>query len=160
MIFKFPYILYPPFNPEARYRPMLRVSILINNEVKQPDWDALVDSGSDKTISYAEFGKSMGVNFEDKALRQEVDRLGWNFDWHIEGIGKGQIPVCITPADIQINGKLIKKVQMHWIKHSFTDGSDFPVMLGQDTVFQAFDIHFSKRQRIFFLNDEVFTPKD
>lgn len=159
MISEFPYILYPPFNPEARYRPMLRVSVSINDQVKQPDWDALVDSGSDKTISYAEFGTRMGIDFKDKDLVNQVDALGWTFDWHVEGIGKEKIPVFITPVDLIINGKLIKDIQMHWIKQSFTGGADFPIMLGQDSVFQAFDIHFSKRQRKFFLNDEKFEPK-
>ncbi len=122
------------------------------------DFDALVDSGSDVTLSYAAFGRILGMPFEDKTFREKSETLtGLPFEHKIEGIGKDSVPVYVAPATLTINGKEIL-ASIHWIREKFNPENDFAVVLGQDTIFSLFDVHFSKRQHKFFINDEVFAP--
>lgn len=155
----FKYQKFPSGKPEAAFRPMIKVSFAINNQPIQPAFDALIDSGSDKTISYEMFAYFLGIAFSNKKLKENVDSLGWEFNSEIEGLGPEPIKVYKTPVDMIINGKIIKNVQMHWLRLPFKAATDFPVMLGQDTIFEAFDIHFSKRQFKFFLNEDKFNPE-
>ena len=137
-------------------RPMVTAT-LINGTASLP-FDALVDSGSDKTISFAEIGASLGIDFNDETFRKETEtKTGMLFESEIFGLGKDPLKVFVTLIDIELLGHK-QTVRMYWIKEKFAAGVDFALILGQDSIFSAFDIHFSKRQHKFFLNDKVFTP--
>lgn len=137
-------------------RPII-TAILIKGETKLP-MDALVDSGSDKTVSFAQFGALMGIDFYDEKFRQEMEsKTGLAFEQDIFGLGKVPIAAFLTLMDIEVNGKR-QTVKMYWIREKFDQNTDFAIILGQDSIFYTFDVHFSKRQDAFFLNEEKFNP--
>ena len=66
-------------------RPLLTAT-LVNNGSSLP-FDALVDSGSDKTISFAEIGVSLGINFSDEKFKAETQtKTGMPFEDEIFGL--------------------------------------------------------------------------
>lgn len=144
-------------SPEPRLRPIIRVTLKYGDTVQ--DFDALVDSGSDVTLSYVTLGVPMGLklNYDDTAKKKIETLTGLPFDHTINGLGKEPVKVCVVPAKLVIYGKEIT-ASIHWIKEDFNSATDFSIVLGQDTIFSLFDIHFSKRQHKFFLNEKVLTP--
>ena len=137
-------------------RPLLATT-LIKDGVSLP-FEAIVDSGSDKTISFEEIGIALGTNFLNEKFRVETEiKTGMPFEDEIFGLGKEPIRAFITLMDIEVTGHK-QTVRMYWIREKFDPHSDFALVLGQDSIFSMFDIHFSKRQYKFFLNDQVFQP--
>lgn len=108
----FPYQWFPKSDVSAgravikdnkTLRPMLTAT-LINGKAALP-FDALVDSGSDKTISFAEIGASLGIDFNDETFRKETEiKTGMLFEDEIFGLGKDSLKVFITLIDIEILG--------------------------------------------------------
>ncbi len=100
----------------------------------------------------------MGIDFYNEEFRKEMQtETGMEFEQDIFGLGKVPIPTFLTLMEIEINGKR-QTVKMYWIREKFNQDTDFALILGQDSIFYLFDVHFSKRQHKFFLNDQVFTP--
>ena len=165
MLSSFPYQWFPRGDISAGrtvikdskiLRPLLTAT-LIRGGTNLPI-DALVDSGSDKTISFAQFGTLMGIDFYNEDFRKDMQtKTGMEFEQDIFGLGKVPIPAFLTLIEIEVNGKR-QMIKMYWIREAFKQDTDFALILGQDSVFYLFDIHFSKRQHKFFLNDQVFTP--
>ncbi len=159
MIYRFEYKTFPEGNTERKKRPILRLTLRYGKESLTAD--GIVDSGSDKTISHEVFARDIGIVFESKKLREESEiKTGIPFDHEIIGLNNQPIPVYVVPVELEIAGKKLD-VPVHWIKKEqpFTPKIDFPFILGQDSIFELFDVHFSERQRAFFLNDDVFSPK-
>ena len=145
------------FKDTKTLRPLFTAT-LINGEARLPI-EGLVDSGSDKTLSFAQFGTLMGIDFYNENFRKEMQtKTGLEFDQEIFGLGKVPIPAFLTLMDIEANGKR-QTVRMYWIREVFDQDTDFALILGQDSIFSMFDIHFSTRQLKFFVNDEKFEPK-
>lgn len=153
MSIPFSYQPFPLASPD-RLRPMIRVTLQVGSTVQ--DFDALVDSGSDVTLSHVDIGVPMGITFECGANeKKRIEQLtGLPFEYKISGIGSEPVNVYVVQAIVLINGKRIE-ANIHWIKGNFNPGGDFPIVLGQDTIFSLFDINFSKRQHKFFLSEEV-----
>ncbi len=100
----------------------------------------------------------MGIDFYNEDFRRDMQtKTGMEFEQDIFGLGKVPIPAFLTLIDLEINSKR-QTVKIYWIREVFNQDTDFALILGQDSIFYLFDIHFSKRQRKFFLNDQVFTP--
>lgn len=165
MLSSFPYQWFPRGDVSAgrqvvkdnkTLRPLLTAT-LIRGETHLPI-DALVDSGSDKTISFAQFGTLMGIDFYNDDFRKDMQtKTGMEFEQEIFGLGKVPIPAFLTLIELEVNGKR-QMIKMYWIREAFNQDTDFALILGQDSIFFSFDIHFSKRQHKFFLNDQPFTP--
>ena len=158
MIASFNYVRFPPASKEPKLRPMLKVYFKSHINTL-PAFDALVDSGSDITLSYEEIGRKLGIDFDDEGFRKKTElQTGLPFNDKVSGLAPKPVDVFVVPVELSINGKTMK-VCVRWIKENFNSETDFPIMLGQDSVFWLFDIHFSKRQHKFFLSEEVFQPK-
>ncbi len=157
-LYPFKYIKFPPFGREPKFRPMIRIRFL-NTKASLPDFDALIDSGSDITLSYESFGRQLGIDFDDpKVRRKSEQQSGWPFEDQISGLAEAPIPVYVVPVHMLINGQE-SLISMRWLRMPFNPETDLPVILGQDSAFSLFDIHFSRRQMKFFFNDKVFTPE-
>lgn len=144
------YQLYPPGETE-KYRPIVQARVGYNGTLT--GFHAIVDSGSDWTISFAEIGEALGINFNSKQLEKELESKGVKFKDKIEGI-TGSCEVYTVPANLVFNDKEATVV-IRWLRAKFDPTRDFPLILGQDSVFSFYDIHFSRRQRMFSLNTEI-----
>ena len=146
----FDYQLYPPGETE-KYRPMIRVELAHNESTA--GFQALIDSGSDWTISFVEIGQTLGIDFTSQELKSDVEKAGIKFNDKIEGL-TGLCEVYTTPV-ILVFGDNEEQIIVRWLKKKLDPGRDFPVILGQDSVFSLYDVHFSRRQKKFFLNTEI-----
>ena len=147
---KFNYQLYPLGETE-KYRPMIKTRIGYNGALS--GFQAIVDSGSDWTISFVEIGEALGINFDSDLLKEEMESRGLKFKDKVEGI-TGNCEVYTVPANLAFNDKEATIV-VRWLRTKFDPKKDFPLILGQDSIFSFYDIHFSRRQKKFFLNSEV-----
>ena len=158
MLFHFEYKTFPKGNTERKKRPVMQVTLKAKENITT---DAILDSDSDKTSSHELFVRDIGIIFEDAKFRKETElKTGLPFEDYVIGLNNQPIPVYIVPVQLEIANKKIT-VSVYWIKQNqpFQPEKDFPVILGQDSVFEIFDVHFSERQRKFFLNEEKFAPK-
>lgn len=147
---RYTYQLFPPGETE-KYRPMIKAKVCYN---AQPlGFHAIIDSGSDWTISFVEIGEALGINFDSALLKEEVESKGLKFEDYVEGVS-GSCGVYTVPANLAFNGKE-ETVVIRWLKAKFNPAKDFPLILGQDSIFSFYDIHFSRRQKKFFLNTEI-----
>ena len=80
--------------------------------------------------------------------------MGLEFESNFFGLGKEPIKVYTYPISIFMHDRE-EKIVVRWIKHDMDSRTDFPVVLGQDSIFMYFDIHFSRRQKKFFLNKDI-----
>ncbi len=151
-ILPFKYLPYPG----DRLRPIIKATLEYGKT--QIDFYSLVDSGSDVTISYEELGRGMGINFDDQELKKQVDKKGLKFDDKITGL-TGSCPVYTVPIKLIFNNKETEIVVL-WLRTRLDTKADFPLVLGQDSIFQIFDIYFSKRRHKFILTDEILPDLD
>ena len=149
-VFSFDYQLYPPGETE-KYRPMIKVGLCYKESTA--GFQALVDSGSDTTISFVEVGNALGIDFSDTRLASEIEGMGMKFLDRVEGL-TGGCEAYTAPAKVVFNGRE-ETVVIKWLKQRLDPRNDFPIILGQDSIFSLYDIHFSRRQKKFFLNTEI-----
>ncbi|MBI2574436.1 hypothetical protein HYV82_00960 [Candidatus Woesearchaeota archaeon] len=135
MAIPFDYIPYPPYHPDPRFRPMVKVSFIKDNR-KFPT-DALVDSGSDITLSFVEIGESLGINFKSPNTKKNVELMGFEFESEFFGLGKDPIKVYTCPISILMHDRK-EIIVVRWICHKMDSNTDFPVVLGQDSLFMCF----------------------
>lgn len=145
-IFPFKYITYPG----DKLRPIVKVFIKYRNT--EAGFHSLIDSGSDITLSYAELGMALGINFDDPKLKSLVEEKGIPFEDEISGL-TGACKVYNVPTTISFGGKEIEVI-VRWIRQPLNTKTDFPIVLGQDSIFELFNIYFSKRNHKFILTDE------
>jgi len=117
---------------ELVYRPLA----LINVKFPYFSMNALIDSGSDKTISYMEpFGKMLGVNIED--FEGEPEELNG-----LTGSGKAwpkHMPIWIGPHRLNI--------PIFWMTKPYNIRTDYQMILGRKILFNNFDIIFREREK-------------
>ncbi len=149
----FKYVRFPPNGKDPKFRPMIKISM---TEKSVLPLDALVDSGSDITLSYEEIGRGLGIDFDNPACKKKVEEEhALPFNDQVFGLNNEPIEVFIHPISMNIHGKQDVFV-IRWIRAKMdAENTDFPVILGQDSIFSLFDIHFSKRQNKFFLNEKI-----
>jgi hypothetical protein len=88
-----------------------------------------IDSGADITLIPRRFGEAIGLNFEEKDIRE------------ISGVGKGSIPVVIREVDLRI-GEHEFKARIAWALEE-----SVPPLLGRLDVFDEFDVKFVQREK-------------
>ena len=147
---EFSYQLYPLGETE-KYRPMIKTGIRYNDALS--GFQAIVDSGSDWTISFVEIGEALGINFDSDLLKEDMESKGLKFKDKVEGV-TGKCEVYTVPVNLVFNDKEATIV-VRWLRTKFDSQKDFPIILGQDSIFTFYDIHFSRRQKKFFLNNEL-----
>ena len=143
---------YTPFPPEQNkvFRPLIWTKFT-SLKRESPHYESLLDSGSDKTISYQEIGEYLGINFSDPKTRVFVESCGYQFEEELEGL-TGKAKAYNHPIKIKIDGIIEEEVWVKWFKVPLQPGRDFPIILGQDWIFFNFTICFNKYDREFTLN--------
>jgi len=122
---------------------VLRPMVLASINKKIPSYPALIDSGSDKTISYLEpFGESWGISID-------------NFEGEPEEISPlSSIPLLARIAyfDVFIGDIYCVNLPVHFLIKKFDEKKDnYPIILGRNIFFKEFDILFRERENKVYL---------
>lgn len=121
---------------EKVFRPLALVGIYKKNLTM----NALIDTGSDRTISYLyPFGKSFGVNIDDfEGEPEEISGLfsgGTAFAKHMD----------VWMGDHYFN------IPIHWLTQPFSIKNNYQMILGRKIIFDHFDIVFrQKEKKVYF----------
>ena len=120
---------------ESVFRPIALVGVKKENF----KMNALIDTGSDRTISFLEpFGYQLGVGDE---IEGEPDQ--------IRGLS-GTEKAFPTHIGIWI-GKHRLNVPIFWLTRPFKINEDYEMILGRKIIFDNFDVVFSqKEKRVYF----------
>jgi len=121
---------------ELVWRPLALVSLKHENFYM----NALIDSGSDKTISYIEpFGKVLGINVEDfEGEPQELRGL------------TGSGAAWPKHMDMWI-GKHRLNIPIFWLTKPYNIKQDYQMILGRKIIFDNFDVVFrQKEKKVYF----------
>jgi len=117
-------------------RPLMIVKVG-KRKVEMP---ALIDSGSDKTISFLKpFGNLLGIDIDD--FEGEPDTLSGLF---------GSGPAWPKHIDIWI-GEYRFNIPIFWLTKPFNIESDYQMIVGRKVIFDNFDIVFCQKEgKIYF----------
>lgn len=131
----FPYkecIVQTKNTKEKVYRPMALIGIK-NKNFTMP---ALIDTGSDKIISFMQpFGEQLGVTMDD--FEGEPDTLRGLF---------GEGTAWAKHMDIWI-GQHRFNIPIFWLTRPFDIESDYQMILGRKIIFDNFDVVFRQKEK-------------
>src|SRR3989344_9390423 len=118
---------------------VLRPLALVGLTSKNIKFDALIDSGSDRTISFLDpFGYELGIGDE---LEGEPDEL--------RGL-TGTEKAFPKHVDIWI-GEHRLNIPIFWITRPFKINEDYEMILGRKIIFDNFDVLFrQKEKKVYF----------
>lgn len=104
---------------------------------------SLIDSGADKSVSFKEIGESLGIIFSGSPT-EPVDGL------------TGSEKAWKKPVRMKIGDEILL-LEVLWLNRQMDTASDYPFILGRDTLFDAFDIEFVQNSKIILRNREQLT---
>ena len=117
---------------------VLRPLALVGLTSKNIKFDALIDSGSDRTISFLDpFGYELGIGDD---LSGEPDEIG--------GLS-GSEPAWPIHIDLFVGNRRLN-VPVHWLTRKFDVQKDYPVILGRKIIFDYFDVVFRQKEKLIY----------
>lgn len=128
----FDYLDFPNIKErDPTSRPAIRF-VLEHKGAKMP-FIGLIDSGADKSISFAIMGVSLGIKFDESQLTP-ISGIGAEDEWTYKHginliVGGHSFPVLI-----------------HWIQRQFNPDKDIPLIIGRE-LFAEFNITFKHKDR-------------
>lgn len=128
---------------DGRKEKVLRPMVLASIKGKNPSSPALIDSGSDKTISYLEpWGKLWDIDIEDFE-GEPVD---------ISPLGHSKLKARVGNFDVYIGEKYQINLPVYFLIEPYDDKYDnYPIILGRNVFFEKFDILFRDREKMIYL---------
>ena len=99
-------------------------------------FDALIDTGSDKTISWLQLAQKLGL--AEKFDEGEPTEM-------LKGLS-GEVPAWYNHASIWI-GEHRLNVPMYWITQEYTMDKGYQIILGGKIIFDYFDVVFRKSEK-------------
>src|SRR3989338_3657781 len=119
---------------EKVFRPMALVGVW----KKSFQMDALIDTGSDRTISYMDpFGYNLGVGDDCEGEPDEIRGLSGTEMAHSKHID-------LFIGDHRFN------VPVHWLTRKFDVQKDYPMILGRKIIFDYFDVVFRQKEKLIY----------
>lgn len=129
----FDYLDFPNIKErDSTSRPAIRF-VLEYKGTKMP-YLGLVDSGADKSISFAIMGASLGIKFNESQLTP------------ISGIGAEDEFAYKYGVNLIVDNHHILPVLIHWIQRPFNPNKDIPLIVGRE-LFAEFNITFKHKDK-------------
>lgn len=118
------------------YLPMISIRVSLSDKLISPQFDALLDSGSDRNLFPMQLAKYLGVKFS-KAQPNKV-----------YGIGQGSIDVYTGKVNIWLG------IKMYETEVDFSAQQNIPI-LGRNGFFSLFEsIKFSEKGQFVYIEAE------